>query len=164
MYNKNNGYNPYGTQYSVKPPYTPTYPYGSTYAPSMGYSTPTMANTMPNQMPYENTNHIFVTSLEDALSRNAPPNSEIGYLHQDKPLLFNIKTDNLGKKTYTTYELKEYSAESKEEPPKETVNLDNYVTFEKFNTLVGDFENLKQSFNKMLNAIKTKNKGETTNE
>lgn len=170
MYNKNvyNGYSPYNSQYGLKPTYAPTYQYNNGFMANSPYSAPQMANMQP-QLSYENTNHIFVTSLEDALSRTAPPNSEIGYLHQDKPLFFNIKTDNLGKKTYTTFELREYSPEKeikeeKQEIKEEPINLNNYVHIDKFNALSEEFETLKSSFNKIVTAIKNKSKGETVNE
>ena len=36
------------------------------------------------------TNKIFITSIEDAMARYAEPNSEIVYLHQDKPILVDL--------------------------------------------------------------------------
>jgi hypothetical protein len=51
------------------------------------------------------TNKIFVTSLEEAISRPAEPNTEIVYLHQNEPLLFQIATDIQGKKSYKAFKL-----------------------------------------------------------
>lgn len=44
------------------------------------------------------TNKVFVTSLDDAMARSVEPNSETLYLHQDRNLIFDIKTDMQGKK------------------------------------------------------------------
>ncbi len=59
-------------------------------------------NTQP--MP-PRTNKIFVTSLEDAMSKPAEPNTEIIYLHQTEPLLFQIYTDMQGKKSASVFTL-----------------------------------------------------------
>lgn len=53
------------------------------------------------------TNKVFVTSLEDALARPAEAGSEYVYLHQDKPLLYEVKTDMQGRKTYIVLALSE---------------------------------------------------------
>ena len=68
-------------------------------------------NQQPAQSPVR-TNKIFVTSLEDALNRNAEPNSEVIYLHQDQNLLFEVKTDAQGRKVYQTYQFAPFKAES----------------------------------------------------
>lgn len=62
------------------------------------------------------TNMVFVTSLEDALQKTNMPNCNLLFLHQDKPFLFNIISDDMGKKTYSVYELKEYVEEKADEP------------------------------------------------
>lgn len=68
-----------------------------------GYPYPTYPQMQPR------TNKIFVTSLEDALNRPADPNSEVIYLDQDKPFLYQVMNDMQGRKTYKTFELTEYS-------------------------------------------------------
>lgn len=79
--------------------------------------------------PPPKTNKIFVTSLEEALSRFSEPNSEIIYLHQDQPLLFEIKTDAQGRKGYKTYQLADYAAPQAQQPKQD---LSAYVTREEF--------------------------------
>ena len=53
--------------------------------------------------PQIQSNKLLVTSLEEALTRNAPLNSKIVYIHQDENLEFEIFTDINGRKTYTVF-------------------------------------------------------------
>lgn len=59
---------------------------------------------MQQQMPLR-TNKIFVTSIEEAMSKYADPNTEIVYYHQDKPMLIEVKTDIQGRKTCNVFDL-----------------------------------------------------------
>lgn len=86
----------YGRNSQFNPLYNT--PYNGNYAPQMA---------QPTQM---RTNKIFVTSLQDALNRYADPNTVILYCHQDEQLEYEITTDNQGKKTYKTLEIRPYSA------------------------------------------------------
>lgn len=49
-------------------------------------------------------NVSYVTSLEEALSRNSYPNSENVYFHQDKPIFYRVRTDSSGKKFWQEFE------------------------------------------------------------
>lgn len=102
-----------------------------------GYPYPTYPQ-MPQPQMQPRTNKIFVTSLEDALNRPADPNSEVIYLDQDKPFLYQVMNDMQGRKTYKTFELTEYSG---------VVTAQNgsgdYVTREEFNRLVDEMKALK---------------------
>ena len=81
-------------------------------------------NYQPMQAPIQQpipqlrTNKVFVTSLEDALSRYAEPNTIMIYRHQDEKFEYEIMTDAQGKKTYKTLELKEYSVIAAEKETK----------------------------------------------
>lgn len=59
--------------------------------------------------PQLRTNKVFVTSLEDALTRSSEPNTIIVYRHQDEKFEYEIYTDIQGKKTYKTLALTDYS-------------------------------------------------------
>lgn len=50
--------------------------------------------------PQSNTNKIYVTSLDDALSRPAPRGSEMVYFHQDANEFYVVKTDVDGRKSW----------------------------------------------------------------
>lgn len=74
-----------------------------------GYGYGGMFNGMQPQTPSAiKTNIVLVTSLEDALSRYAEPNSNIIYFDQDKPLVYNIMTDMQGRKTHKILDLSEH--------------------------------------------------------
>lgn len=77
------------------------------YTQSNGF---TGQNFVPQQaQPQLRTNKVFVTSLEDALNRNAEPNTIMVYRHQDEKFEYEIYTDMQGKKTYKTLALTDYS-------------------------------------------------------
>lgn len=105
----------------------------------------------PQQQPVK-TNHIYVTSLEDALARSVEPNSEIVYLHQDKPLLYNVRTDMMGKKTYTVLELKppiaENITENKTEIQSEVPTIDTSMFVSK-----KEFEEFKATVQPIVDKI-----------
>lgn len=90
------------------------------------------------QAPFR-TNKVFVTSLDDALSRYAEPNSDMIYLHQDENLLFEIKTDMQGRKVYKALKFEEYSPQ----PNTPTEETNNYVTREEFEKLQAEINSLK---------------------
>ena len=78
------------------------------YIPQMNYGQqqPPVQPVQPQMQQAQSlpkTNKIFVTSLDDALNRPAEYNSVMVYIHQDKPLLFEITTDPFGKKTHKTF-------------------------------------------------------------
>lgn len=81
--------------------------------------------------PQVRTNKIIVTSLEDALNRFAEPNTVILYRHQDERLEYEIMTDNQGKKSYKTYEIRPYlepQAQTNEKPI--NVSIDEFRALE----------------------------------
>lgn len=121
------------------------YPYGFNaqafqpqqyYQPS--YQPQAYSSMQPQLQQQSKTNKVFVTSLDDALNRVSEPNSEMMYLHQDEPLLFEIKTDSQGRKTYKTYAISE-------DLPQEGEKEENreFVLREEFERLEGEFKALR---------------------
>ena len=91
---------------------------------------------MPQPMqPQIRTNKIFVTSFEEAMGRYADPNSIMVYLHQNQPILYEISTDQYGKKSGVTYEYKPYTQIEEKR---------DYATQEQLNNLQAQIEELKQ--------------------
>ena len=90
------------------------------------------------------TNKIWVTSLEDALAKSVEPNSEYVYLHQDQPLLIEVKTDLQGRKTTRVMELKDYVVQPK---PENTMPND-FPTREEFDGLKAEIQALKEKLPK----------------
>lgn len=95
-------------------PFNLNYPYGGNLfgQPNYGQPQPQMfmqnfaqPQQQPTQPPRPKTNKIFVTSLDDAMSRIADYDSQMIYLDQDKPLLYEIYTDGQGRKTPTIIQL-----------------------------------------------------------
>lgn len=53
------------------------------------------------------TNMSTVTSLMEAMSRMADPNTDIFYADQDNPYIYRISVDMQGRKTYKTFKLED---------------------------------------------------------
>lgn len=111
-------------------------PYQSMYQGYYGNYQPTQSV----QASQPKTNKIWVTSLEDAMSKPVEPNSEYIYLHQDKPLLIEVITDNQGRKSTRVLELKAYVEETKPE----TIMPNNFPTREEFEGLKAEIQALKE--------------------
>jgi hypothetical protein len=92
------------------------------------------------QQPQLKTNKVWVTSLEDAMARSVEPNSEYIYLHQDKPLLIEVRTDGQGRKTTRVMELKDYV----EQPKPENTMPNNFPTRQEFEVLQGKIKALEE--------------------
>ena len=137
----NNNYPQYG--YNNQPYYQQT---PAQYQPTQ--------QTTYNYTPQPKTNKIFVTSLEDALNRFSEANSEVVYLHQDENLLFEIKTDMQGKKTFKVYSLSAYQPVEEKTAPTE-----DFVTRKEFDELLGRFEELKANAYAPAPAPKPKTTG-----
>lgn len=56
--------------------------------------------SQPYPTAHTNTNKIYVTSLEDALSRTGTRGSEMVYFHQDANEFYVVKTDVDGRKSW----------------------------------------------------------------
>ena len=58
----------------------------------------------PQRLP-PSTNKVFVVSLDDALSRFSSPNSVMLYVLQDETMVFEVYTDEQGKKSFKARQL-----------------------------------------------------------
>lgn len=83
---------------------------------------------MPQAQPSQPSlgNKIYVTSLDDAFSRPIANNSIMNYVLQDESKLFEIYSDNYGRKGYKVFNLTPYD-EKKEE--QKYVPLDEFERF-----------------------------------
>lgn len=104
----------------------PSMNYGSNYA-SPTYYTPQYGNYQQPQQTQPLTNKLYVTSVEDALSRFANPNTVTVYFLQDESTIFEVTTDAQGKKNYRARKLTDVS----DEPKKKDAPID-YVTRTEF--------------------------------
>lgn len=115
------------------------YPYQNPYQGYMNqYQQPVQQVFQPK------TNKVWVTSVEDALAKSVELNSEYIYLHQDKPLLIEVRTDGQGRKTTRVMELKDYV----EQPKPETATPNNFPTREEFEGLKAEIQALKSKLDK----------------
>jgi hypothetical protein len=112
--------------------------WGGGYMPYNAYSQFNNGYTQPQMQAFPQqqfqTNKIFVTSLEEALARPAEPNTEIIYLHQTEPLLFQISTDLQRKKTALTFRLV-----AEEDKKNEPVDCVSRAEFEEYKKKVDEF-------------------------
>lgn len=67
---------------------------------SNSWNTPTWSAPYGQQ---PNTNKVYVTSLDDALSRMAPRGSEMVYFHQDANEFYVVRTDADGRKSWVGF-------------------------------------------------------------
>lgn len=87
--------------YTVQPPTAPQVPQVSQMQQPQIQS----QNAQISQQPMW-ANKVYVTSLQDALSRFLSPNSSIVYTLQDEKTEIEVFADAQGKKTYQVYERK----------------------------------------------------------
>lgn len=134
--------NPYATPQT---PIVPQMPYAqANNQPVMNNGVqPQMAAPQAAQQPIS-ANKIYVTSLQDALSRFSSPNTTISYTTQDEKYEIEVFTDTQGKKTYQVFERKPYTpSEEKtpaEQPAANYATKDDIAGIEKmFNEKLADF-------------------------
>lgn len=115
--------------------------YTNPYAPQ----TPlTMANT-PLQ---PQTNKIYVTSGDDALNRFAQPNSVTMYVQQDETAIFEVATDQQGRKSIKTFNLTPYTA-----PTTEKTSKADYVLRSEFESVQAEIKALKSKLTKSSKVV-----------
>lgn len=128
-------------------PFMPSFPnqfYGGfqTQAYQQPQSVPNYAPQPPQQATLPLTsNKTYVASMEDAISRTTMPNSEMLYVHQDKPQIIQIKTDMQGKKTAQVFDITVHKDElaPENQPPVD------YVTREEYNKLYDQIRDIQKS-------------------
>lgn len=92
-----NGFNFWNTAPAAQPQPMPQF--------AQPFQAPQMQQMQQMQQMPPRTNKIFVTSLEEAMARQAEPNTEIRYFHQNDKLVYDIFTDTQGRKFPKTYRL-----------------------------------------------------------
>lgn len=130
-------------------PYPYTGFYNNPYATPQMPAVPQMPYGQPNTQPIMNNgiqpqmtppqatqqvvsgNKIYVTNLQDALSRFASPNTTISYTTQDEKYVIDVFTDGQGKKTYQVFERTPYTP-NEEKAPLEQQATNNFVTKDDF--------------------------------
>lgn len=124
---------------------TATQPYGMPMSPYYNMSTQAQATqqqTQPTQQQSNtnavNTNKIYVTGIEDVKQRYLPPNSDVIFTHNDKPIQYEKIVDATGKMTIKTLS----TAECDDNEEKKYELSANYVTRKEFNDLKEEIKNI----------------------
>lgn len=101
-----------------------------------GYNSP-----MPQPQPQQqvNTNKVYVTDANDAMTRMAPFNSLIMYIQQDETMIHEIYTDGQGRKQIRSRALTDPTPVPVNEPAKEDL-----VSRKEFDELKAMVDKLKE--------------------
>lgn len=111
-----------------------------------GYATPYTQQTPVTLQPQ--TNKIYVTSADDALNRFAQPNSITLYVQQDETAIFEVATDQQGRKSIKTFSLTPYTA-----PTTDKTSEVDYVTRKEFDGLQAEIKALKSKLTKSNKVV-----------
>ena len=111
------------------------------------------------QPPPMKTNKILVTSLTDAMSRSEP-NTEMLYLDQDNPFIYQVTVDIQGRKTYRTFEIKEVTEQvnyAQKDKATQDIDLSVYATKDDLKNLEDKLMALANSYVPSITKSKSKN-------
>ena len=152
MWNGNNygGYVPYSTPYNGYNGGQTNYTGQAPFAPQSANYAPT---AQPQQQPLQmNTNKIYVTGIDDARTRQLPPNSDFIFLDNDKPLLYRKTVDATGKMEIKAFKISEYT--ETEAAPAPAVDLSQFVSVEEFKGVQAEMGRIKRTIDGLLKKEK----------
>ena len=139
---------PYQNPYAVNPNYQPTV--NAPQMPLQGLSSSYTQQQVQQQGQQQfATNKIYVRNVDDAMNRQAAPNSEVIYVHQDLPMIIEVKTDGQGRKQAVEYDIKEHkqnAAESATEP-----QTNDFVTRAEYEKLFDQIRGIEKSLKEYTN-------------
>lgn len=116
-----------------------------------GYTNPYTTQTPPTMQTtalQPITNKIYVTSGDDALNRFAQPNSVTMYVQQDEMAIFEVATDQQGRKSIKTFTLTPYTA-----PTADKTSTSEYVLRTEFESLQAEIKALKSKITKSSKVV-----------
>ena len=138
----------FGNNYFTSMP-TATQPYGYPIAPypQGQYSVPSAQSATPQQ-PTMNTNKIYVSGIDDVKSRVLPFNSDMVFIDNDKPLIYQKVVDGKGQFEIKTFTITPYTPqESAKETP--SIDLSGYAKKDDLGAISGEIKALKEQVNKL---------------
>lgn len=147
-------------------------PFGYPYNSYVNYGQSQSNSQHQQAQPITNTNKIFVSGLDEVKGKNLYPNSDMMFLDNDKPILYQKVVDGKGQATYKMFDITPHD-DTQDAKNENSINLSNYVTLTEFEALKGQINELKNKITKMsvqseLNALtstaKPKEKVEVKNE
>ena len=133
--------------------YQPHYPNGfQNYMPQ----TPSYLNgyNVPQYQQPTNTNKIFVNGIEDVKGRYLPPNSNVLFLDNEKPVIYEKIVDGTGRYDVKVYEFKEKQDENGQKV-QDSTNLSNYVKTTDLDPIKSKIQDIETKLSKMTAQPKT---------
>lgn len=117
---------------------TGTQPYGY---PMNNYGVPQMAQP---QVPQQTTtNKIYVSGIEEVRQRNLPFNSDVIFLDNDKPILYQKKVDDKGQFEVKAFTITAYSPQETEKG-NNSIDLSAYAKASDLETIRGELKAIKE--------------------
>lgn len=154
----NNIYSPYGNMTNVPPV---SQPYGY---PNNTYFNQMQQNAQNQAQNYTNTNKIYVSGIEEVKQRYVPFNSDILFIDNDKPLIYQKIVDSKGQFEVKIFDITPHIDEL---DTKETssINLSNYVLKSDFDALESEIKGLKDKITKISvqNQMESLKRGDNLN-
>lgn len=134
--NPGGGYTPF-----VSTPYYNSFPQQQVQQPSQ---------SQPNLQPtgVTNTNKIYVSGIEDVKGKTLYPNSDMIFIDNDKPLLYQKTVDSKGQFEIKVFDICPH-VEQETAKIEETINLSNYVLKTDLEPLQAEIKVLNDKISKM---------------
>lgn len=149
------GYTPYQNyqNYGYTPLYVPQYSQTQTQQNQPQQPQPQVQNTVTN------TNKIYVSGIDDVKSRFLSPNSDVLFIDNDKPILYQKVVDSKGQFEIKIFDITLHN-EQQEEKKSDTIDLSGYVLKTDLEPLQSEIKALndkiqKINIQKQINDIKT---------
>ena len=119
------------------------YQYGNSYPTGTqpyGYSMQPQQIQMPQQT---NTNKIYVSGIEDVRQKNLPFNSDVIFLDNDKPILYQKIVDSKGQFEVKAFTITPYVAQETEKT-NQSINLSGYAKTSDLEPIKAELETIKE--------------------
>lgn len=151
----NNYQNPYAYGFQSQPSIYNSM-YGQYQQPQPNQSIPNQQQPQPNSI--TNTNKIYVSGIEDVKSRFLSPNSDVLFIDNDKPLIYQKVVDSKGQFEIKVFDICPH-IEQQEAKQEDTINLSNYVLKTDLEPLQAQIKELNDKLDKLksqnqVNVIK----------
>ena len=141
-----NNFNNYGYANTIP---TSTQPYGY---PMSNYGMQSMAQPQMPMQPQTNTNKIYVSGIDDVRNRQLPNNSDVIYLDNDKPILYQKVVDGKGQFEVKAFSIVPYSPQDNDSA-KQSVDLSNYVKIEDLEPIKSELRSIQEKLSRQ--GVKT---------
>ena len=129
--------------------YNNPFQYGNSYPTGTqpyGYPVPNYAmQQQPQVQPHQtNTNKIYVSGIEDVRQRNLPFNSDVIFLDNDKPILYQKIVDNKGQFEVKAFNISPYLSQECEKQS-QSIDLSAYAKTSEIEQIRAELKELKET-------------------